>query len=166
MSFRRSIYERPFYVRDGPYSTDGSCGPAHGNTICDPNSQVYKGGCCSVCLLPSCVFCANEYSNTVGVETRLGKSDTWPHMTLTKTISHCGTGCFSGCTATTVIPPATGDGGQCGAVSSPLCSDLSCAENSRHSAELHATPKEHSEAAAHNTGKGPHDPRSSRLTYA
>jgi len=23
------------------YSTDGSCGPQHGNTICDPNSKVY-----------------------------------------------------------------------------------------------------------------------------
>ncbi|KAI6711740.1 hypothetical protein JHW43_005748 [Diplocarpon mali] len=35
-------------ARDGPYSTDGSCGPAHGNTICDPNSKAYVGGCCSV----------------------------------------------------------------------------------------------------------------------
>ena len=23
------------------YSTDGTCGPQHGNTICDPNSKVY-----------------------------------------------------------------------------------------------------------------------------
>jgi hypothetical protein len=47
MSFRSANPELD--VRDGPeFSTDGTCGPAHGNTICDPNSKVYTGGCCSV----------------------------------------------------------------------------------------------------------------------
>lgn len=36
------------------YSTDGTCGPANGNTLCDPKSTVYTGSCCSqygwVCL--------------------------------------------------------------------------------------------------------------------
>ena len=34
--------------RQGAFSTDGTCGPQHGNTICDPKSTVYTGGCCSV----------------------------------------------------------------------------------------------------------------------
>ncbi|ODQ56615.1 hypothetical protein SAICODRAFT_22959 [Saitoella complicata NRRL Y-17804] len=29
------------------YSTDGSCGPANGNTVCDPNAMGYTGTCCS-----------------------------------------------------------------------------------------------------------------------
>ncbi|BFZ59011.1 hypothetical protein YB2330_000010 [Saitoella coloradoensis] len=29
------------------YSTDGSCGPANGNTVCDPNTTGYTGTCCS-----------------------------------------------------------------------------------------------------------------------
>lgn len=46
LTFRPEVHE--VQVRDGPFSTDGSCGPAHGNTICDPNSKAYTGGCCSV----------------------------------------------------------------------------------------------------------------------
>jgi hypothetical protein len=38
-------------VRDAVYSTDGTCGPANGNTICDPKSTVYSGSCCSVSQL-------------------------------------------------------------------------------------------------------------------
>ncbi|KAE9370869.1 carbohydrate-binding module family 18 [Stipitochalara longipes BDJ] len=51
-----------------PFSTDGTCGPAHGGTICDPNSTVYTGGCCS-----QYGWCGN-------------------------TPDYCGTGCISGCT--------------------------------------------------------------------
>jgi hypothetical protein len=29
-------------------STDGTCGAAHGGSICDPKSTVYTGSCCSV----------------------------------------------------------------------------------------------------------------------
>ncbi|RDW61559.1 hypothetical protein BP5796_11451 [Coleophoma crateriformis] len=52
------------------YSTDGTCGPQHGNTVCDPKSTVYTGGCCS-----QYGYCGN-------------------------TPAHCGTGCVSGCTTT------------------------------------------------------------------
>ncbi|KAF2022100.1 carbohydrate-binding module family 18 [Aaosphaeria arxii CBS 175.79] len=49
------------------YSSDGTCGPANNNMLCDPNSTVYKGTCCS------------EYG--------------W----CGDTSAHCGTGCLSGC---------------------------------------------------------------------
>ncbi|KAK0111871.1 hypothetical protein ONS96_001139 [Cadophora gregata f. sp. sojae] len=90
-TFRPEAHE--VQVRDGPYSTDGSCGPAHGNTICDPNSKVYTGGCCS-----QYGWCGNS-------------------------ADHCGTGCISGCTSippptsSGVAPRADG---QCGAVSLAL----------------------------------------------
>ncbi|TVY23897.1 Aldehyde oxidase, partial [Lachnellula hyalina] len=65
ISFRPVIDNMP---RDAPvYSTDGDCGPNSGNTICDPNSTVYSGGCCS-----QYGFCGN-------------------------TDNHCGDGCISGC---------------------------------------------------------------------
>ncbi|CAO2657437.1 Nn.00g035630.m01.CDS01 [Neocucurbitaria sp. VM-36] len=51
----------------GKYSTDGQCGPANGNLLCDPNSTVYTGTCCS-----QYGWCGN-------------------------TPAHCGTGCQSGC---------------------------------------------------------------------
>ncbi|PVH78473.1 carbohydrate-binding module family 18 [Cadophora sp. DSE1049] len=75
-------------VRDGPYSTDGSCGPAHGNKICDPNSKVYTGGCCS-----QYGWCGNS-------------------------ADHCGAGCISGCPSTpppTNSGVAPRGDGQCGA---------------------------------------------------
>ncbi|CAL3967877.1 unnamed protein product [Diplocarpon coronariae] len=76
-------------ARDGPYSTDGSCGPAHGNTICDPNSKAYVGGCCS-----QYGWCGNS-------------------------ADYCGTGCISGCSQPPTPSPVSntaprGDG-QCGA---------------------------------------------------
>jgi len=44
MSFRPIIQE--LHLRDAPvFSTDGQCG---GDVVCDPNSKVYTGGCCSV----------------------------------------------------------------------------------------------------------------------
>lgn len=49
------------------YSQDGKCGPANGNLLCDPNSTVYTGTCCS-----QYGWCGN-------------------------TPAHCGTGCQSGC---------------------------------------------------------------------
>ncbi|KAL5119478.1 hypothetical protein ACEQ8H_002543 [Pleosporales sp. CAS-2024a] len=80
------------------YSTDGTCGPANGNTVCDPNSTIYTGSCCS-----QYGWCGN-------------------------TPAHCGTGCLSGCTsssqptsvqAASPTQPATGataprDDGRCG----------------------------------------------------
>ncbi|KAF2476531.1 DUF1929-domain-containing protein [Lindgomyces ingoldianus] len=62
-SFRRNVPEK----RQTKYSTDGTCGPNNGNTLCDPNSTVYTGSCCS-----SYGWCGN-------------------------TPAHCGTGCISGC---------------------------------------------------------------------
>lgn len=62
------------------YSTDGQCGPANGNLLCDPNSTVYTGTCCS-----QYGWCGN-------------------------TPAHCGTGCLSGCSGTaasSVKPAAT-----------------------------------------------------------
>jgi hypothetical protein len=80
------------------YSTDGKCGPTNGNLLCDPNSTVYTGSCCS-----SYGWCGN-------------------------TPAHCGTGCLSGCNngaaptsaqAAAPTQPATGaaaprDDGRCG----------------------------------------------------
>ncbi|KAF2034342.1 DUF1929-domain-containing protein [Setomelanomma holmii] len=80
------------------YSTDGTCGPANGNTLCDPNSTVYTGTCCS-----QYGWCGN-------------------------TPAHCGDGCLSSCNngaqPSVVQPaatptPATGgaaprDDGRCG----------------------------------------------------
>lgn len=57
----------PAKRQNGQYSTDGKCGPANGNLLCDPNSTVYTGTCCS-----SYGWCGN-------------------------TPAHCGTGCLSGC---------------------------------------------------------------------
>lgn len=56
-------------VRQSPaYSTDGTCGPTHGNTICDPNSTVYTGTCCSVSWrLFCCITYLTFLSNTAGV---------------------------------------------------------------------------------------------------
>ena len=62
------------------YSTDGKCGPANGNLLCDPKSTVYSGTCCS------------EYG--------------W----CGSTPAHCGTGCSSGCNGAggvTTIPQPT-----------------------------------------------------------
>ncbi|KAM3087039.1 hypothetical protein ACMFMG_001149 [Clarireedia jacksonii] len=53
-------------IRDAPFSTDGTCGPANGNTVCDPNSKVYTGSCCS------------QYGWCGGDD------------------AHCGAGCISG----------------------------------------------------------------------
>ncbi|KAF2709477.1 carbohydrate-binding module family 18 [Pleomassaria siparia CBS 279.74] len=71
-SFRRAV---PPVKRQSVYSTDGSCGPANGNTICDPKSTVYSGSCCS-----QYGWCGN-------------------------TADHCGTGCLSGCSANSATPP-------------------------------------------------------------
>jgi len=43
-SFVRNVPEKR---QSQTYSTDGQCGPAHGNLLCDPNSTVYTGTCCS-----------------------------------------------------------------------------------------------------------------------
>ncbi|OSS46059.1 hypothetical protein B5807_08234 [Epicoccum nigrum] len=53
--------------RQSKYSQDGQCGPNNGNLLCDPNSTVYKGTCCS------------QYGWCGSTE------------------GHCGTGCLSGC---------------------------------------------------------------------
>lgn len=46
LSSRPTIFN--LETRQAVYSTDGSCGPSNGNTVCDPNSKAYTGGCCSV----------------------------------------------------------------------------------------------------------------------
>ncbi|KAF2000686.1 carbohydrate-binding module family 18 [Amniculicola lignicola CBS 123094] len=69
-SFRRNVLER----RQTKYSTDGTCGPTAGNTLCDPKSTVYTGSCCS-----QYGWCGN-------------------------TPAHCGTGCISGCSSDTPSP--------------------------------------------------------------
>ncbi|KAL8937199.1 MAG: hypothetical protein Q9216_004542 [Gyalolechia sp. 2 TL-2023] len=67
-SFRRGDIAIPKELQPrATYSTDGSCGATNGGTICDPNSKVYTGTCCS-----SYGWCGN-------------------------TAGHCGTGCQSGC---------------------------------------------------------------------
>ncbi|EOD52800.1 putative glyoxal oxidase protein [Neofusicoccum parvum] len=64
-SFVRSVSGRA----TAAYSQDGRCGPTNGGLLCDPNSTVYKGTCCS-----QYGWCGN-------------------------TADHCGTGCSSGCTS-------------------------------------------------------------------
>lgn len=77
--------------RQTTYSQDGQCGPAHNNLLCDPNSTVYSGSCCS------------QYG--------------W----CGSTAAHCGTGCLSGCGNTPSTPVASTaatvparDDGRCG----------------------------------------------------
>lgn len=86
-SLRRSeaVVPKELHVR-ATYSTDGSCGAANGGTICDPNSKVYTGSCCS-----SYGYCGN-------------------------TAAHCGTGCQSGCStpAAPTNPTAPRPDGRCG----------------------------------------------------
>ncbi|KAG9247386.1 carbohydrate-binding module family 18 protein [Calycina marina] len=62
-------------VVKGGFSLDGQCGPTHGNAICDPNSKVYIGVCCS-----QYGWCGN-------------------------TPGHCGSGCVSGCPAVPAVNP-------------------------------------------------------------
>ncbi|KAH6671797.1 hypothetical protein B0J14DRAFT_81085 [Halenospora varia] len=80
-SFRAAenpVADAKLQLRDGGLSTDGTCGPAHGNTVCDPNSTNYVGGCCS-----QYGFCGN-------------------------TVDHCGTGCVSGnCLASSSSAPTS-----------------------------------------------------------
>ncbi|RAL58849.1 hypothetical protein DID88_009158 [Monilinia fructigena] len=83
------VEDRALEPRQAVYSKDGTCGPANGNTICDPNSTVYKGSCCS-----SYGWCGNDDD-------------------------HCGTGCLSGCTSggsgtTTPSGAAPRSDGRCG----------------------------------------------------
>ncbi|RMZ72261.1 glyoxal oxidase [Pyrenophora seminiperda CCB06] len=90
-SSRRVVTETK---RQAKYSQDGQCGPAHGNLLCDPNSKVYTGTCCS-----QYGWCGN-------------------------TPAHCATGCLSGCDNKPAAAPApaqaatTGskarDDGRCG----------------------------------------------------
>lgn len=78
--------DHPKEIVKRAYSTDGTCGPNHGNTLCDPNSTVYKGTCCS-----SYGWCGN-------------------------TPAHCGTGCQSGCTGAAPVtdPTAPRSDARCG----------------------------------------------------
>jgi len=87
MSFRHRSVQ--LEQRQAPFSIDGTCGPDHGGTICDPNSTAYTGGCCS-----SHGYCGN-------------------------TDAHCGAGCVSGCTPTPAGTITPRPDGLCGSVSSP-----------------------------------------------
>ena len=60
------------------YSPNGQCGSANGGLLCDPDSTVYIGTCCS-----SYGWCGN-------------------------TAAHCGTGCQSGCGTSTKAVAASG----------------------------------------------------------
>jgi len=60
------------------YSTDGTCGPANGNTYCSSSSAAYNGTCCS-----GSSFC--------------GSGEVY-----------CGTGCLSGCEGTQVLSLGSG----------------------------------------------------------
>lgn len=86
-SYRRVM---PEVKRQSKYSQDGQCGPAHGNLLCDPNSTVYTGTCCS-----SYGWCGN-------------------------TAAHCDAGCLSGCSNQPATPqpttagPKPRDDGRCG----------------------------------------------------
>ncbi|KAI4653688.1 hypothetical protein J4E93_001455 [Alternaria ventricosa] len=64
---RSSLRVVPAKRQTAKYSQDGKCGPANGNLLCDPNSTVYKGTCCS------------QYG--------------W----CGSTAAHCTQGCLSGC---------------------------------------------------------------------
>ncbi|KAK9259878.1 glyoxal oxidase N-terminus-domain-containing protein [Lipomyces tetrasporus] len=92
--FNRCVPERTgghHHKRDGGsddrYSVDGRCGPNHQNRVCDPNSTIYNGTCCS-----AAGWCGDTYL-------------------------HCGTGCVSGCTTdyATPEPGAVSIDGRCGA---------------------------------------------------
>lgn len=72
-SFVRNV---PAKRQNQKYSTDGQCGPAHDNLLCDPNSTVYDGTCCS------------------------------PYGWCGSTAAHCGDGCLSGCANKAADPPA------------------------------------------------------------
>ncbi|KAF2643288.1 DUF1929-domain-containing protein [Massarina eburnea CBS 473.64] len=92
---RSFVRHMPEKRQNQKYSTDGSCGPAHDNLLCDPDSTVYTGTCCS-----SYGWCGN-------------------------TSAHCGDGCLSGCagkdaasTTAAQLPTGTAvaarDDGRCG----------------------------------------------------
>ncbi|KAH8723929.1 glyoxal oxidase N-terminus-domain-containing protein [Phaeosphaeriaceae sp. PMI808] len=94
----RSSIRFPEKRQNVQYSTDGKCGPANGNLLCDPKSTTYTGSCCS-----SYGWCGN-------------------------TPAHCGDGCLSGCNngaqpssaqpvatpTTTPNAPGPRDDGRCG----------------------------------------------------
>jgi hypothetical protein len=111
-------------VRAAVYSTDGTCGPANGNTICDPNSTVYTGSCCS------------EYGWCGGDD------------------AHCGAGCISGPCTTSGSTGGTAPraDGRCGSVSFRE-SRLKCFETDipRLLVVLHVMLKVHLVAAVHPT---------------
>ncbi|KAF1974330.1 glyoxal oxidase [Bimuria novae-zelandiae CBS 107.79] len=68
---RSFVGRAPVKRQNQKYSADGQCGPAHDNLLCDPNSIVYDGACCS------------QYGWCGSTE------------------AHCGEGCLSGkCTST------------------------------------------------------------------
>jgi hypothetical protein len=77
------------------YSADGKCGASNGGLLCDPNSTVYKGTCCS-----QYGWCGN-------------------------TVDYCGTGCQSGCSnaPSSTSPPAYSTDGKCGASNGGLLCD-------------------------------------------
>ncbi|KNG47370.1 carbohydrate-binding module family 18 protein [Stemphylium lycopersici] len=47
ISSRSSLRVVPSKRQAAKYSQDGKCGPQNGNLLCDPNSTVYSGTCCS-----------------------------------------------------------------------------------------------------------------------
>lgn len=111
------------------YSTDGTCGAANGGKICDPNSTVYKGVCCSVGKyilplfpIPNSILAIRLVRRYLRVSST---SEAYLSTSLTLYCSHCGTGCQSGCKASATssksssTPSSTAPraDGQCGKVS-------------------------------------------------
>ena len=103
------------------YSTDGSCGPQHGNTICDPKSTAYTVSDTRQAsqrhaniqlgrmLLCKMISIASVDKSRVNMSQSYG----W----CGNTAAHCGTGCVSGCTTTdppTTNPTAPRPDGRCG----------------------------------------------------
>ncbi|CZR63858.1 related to glyoxal oxidase precursor [Phialocephala subalpina] len=130
MSFRSADPELD--VRDGPeFSTDGTCGPAHSNTICDPNSKVNTAGAEIPQIIAELVVFlgaqvltpipAQLLAQMAGVE-QASVMQNVIQQALTEAVAlhmdHClpSNGCQSGCTGAVVptSPTSPRSDGRCG----------------------------------------------------
>lgn len=85
------------------YSSDGKCGPNHGDLTCDSQSTAYNGTCCV-----SPVGVTMSSANFETTQSQYG----W----CGEATEYCGTGCISGCTISTrqMDPTAPRSDGRCG----------------------------------------------------
>ncbi|TAQ89518.1 hypothetical protein B7494_g2162 [Chlorociboria aeruginascens] len=142
------VYPLSYGLSDGKlepratYSTDGTCGPANGGTICDPTTTLYPaGGCCSLktvaraaVRIPPRLIDPMDDADQHSMEQRAIRpahtADAAPPMgTYCGTTSdHClvSNGCQSGCTdaSTSSTPPSSTTTGEpvISAVTSTLAS--------------------------------------------